>query len=501
MVGRKLGILFLAAVLLAFLTGYFAKDLLPRQLFRDPDESFDLVTDALKSRYYYEIDQDSIDIAYLDSLRAIVDSYATQNNDPYTRLYEIPSITTYQSDEYYIGIGISLTYEDNYLRIQNVDRQSDAYGHIIPNDLIIGVKSNSQFIDFDLITREEMLDYIQGDLGETITLVYKTPDQIIREIDVTIKQIDTPSVTTMDLGEEDLAYIKIHQFHAAYDELSPGTSFLFKQALSEIENEIFANATLDDTLIIDLRDNPGGALTALHNSGDQNTIPGIVQDLLSRNDDQPLFSMIPRNIDERVDFYSNRLELRDYNIAVLVNENSASAAEVLAATLYQSAGYLLYGKPTYGKNVYQTSITLFEYQGSSYGLTYTEGMWTYGNELNVKDNPLPVIEINQSGIRTLDIPFYEGEVELNEVSLPLSTYQKLYNAYYMLNETSSIRTDGYFDSATEDAMETIQMDFGLDVTGKLDRDTAIALFDLYTESMYDLTYDHQLNELITRLNS
>ena len=71
----------------------------------------------------------------------------------------------------------------------------------------------------------------------------------------------------------------------------------------------------------------------------------------------------------------------------------------------------------------------------------------------------------------------------------------------MFDDSRAIRTDGYFDEDTQFAMYAIQAAYGLNFTGKLDRDTAIALFDLYTESMYDLTYDHQLNELITRLNS
>ena len=151
------------------------------------------------------------------------------------------------------------------------------------------------------------------------------------------------------------------------------------------------------TLIIDLRDNPG-ALTALHNQGVSSLIPGIAQQLLPRNIVAPLFTMIPRSGTVQV-FEGALSQLKPYDIKVLVNEHSASAAEVLAAALQSRGGYELYGRPTYGKGVYQNQLRLSDINGIRYSLIYTEGQWYYGDSLNVSTTPLDVNLINNTGIK------------------------------------------------------------------------------------------------------
>jgi len=81
MVGRKLGLLFLLAVVLSFLTGYFAKEIMPAFFTGKPSETFDFLTEFLDENYYYPLDDKKIDQAYIDSLYAIVESYSQQHND------------------------------------------------------------------------------------------------------------------------------------------------------------------------------------------------------------------------------------------------------------------------------------------------------------------------------------------------------------------------------------------------------------------------------------
>lgn len=500
MVGKKLGILFLAAVVLAFLTGYFAKDLMPAFQSGNTSDSFDLITDYLIDNYYYDIDEEAIDQAYIDSLYQIVESYAKTYQDPYTRVYAIPQDAVVRYDEVYMGMGVSIEVIDQALKIIDVNKDSDAFSKVIPGDLIIGVVNGEEEVLFSTLeSNEDMLEYLSPENLTSHTLIIQTADHDVSNVTIFIREIETPSVETKTIDDPTIGYIKINQFNAFTDvTYSPGTSFLFKQALTEIEENILLENPETKTLIIDLRDNPGGALTALHNAyADQNIyIPGIIQELLPRSLEKPIFSMIPRDESLERTFNNTRLEKKPYDIKVLVNEHSASASEVLAAALYTNGGYTVYGKPTFGKNVYQNSVSLFNYKGVEYGLSYTEGKWYYDGDKNVADHPIPVVEINQEGLLTLETPMYQGEVGLDDVSLGLITYQKFFNIYYQDSLIETLREDGYFDQALEDIIETYQIEQGLTVTKTLNRETAMSIFQVIQTLTANIDYDIQLSELI-----
>jgi carboxyl-terminal processing protease len=500
MVGKKLGILFLAAVVLAFLSGYFIQNLVPGFTPGNSDDSFDLITDYLIDNYYYELDNETIDQAYIDSLYQVVETYARKNNDPYTRVFAIPQTSEVRYDEVYVGMGISIEILEDSLRIIDVNPESDAFNKVLPNDVIIGVSTGSEDILFDeLENSEDMLTYLSSQGKTQQNLIIQTPDGIIETIEILITEIATPSVVAKTIEDPNIGYIKINQFNAFMDATySPGTSFLFKEALTQLETQKLLETPETKTLILDLRDNPGGALTALHNAyADQNIhIPGIIQELLPRSLEKPIFSMVPRDPSLTRTFNNTRLEKKPYDIKVLVNEHSASASEVLAATLFTNGGYTVYGKPTYGKNVFQSTVTLFNYKGIEYGLTYTEGMWFYDGDKNVMDNPIPVIEINQEGYYTLDIPMYAGELRLDDVSLSLINYQKFFNIYYEDTLLTPLREDGYFDSNFESVIEAYQIEMDLEVTKTLNRETAMSIFETLSIKKSSLNDDIQLQALI-----
>lgn len=504
MVGKKLGILFLGAVVLSFLSGYFIQNLMPAYFSVKKDESFDFITNYLKDHYYYQLDEKDIDQAYIDSLFSMVESYSQAKNDPYTRMIAIPKTSGSMSEEFYIGLGISIAFEGYHLRVLDINHQSDAFGKLLPNDLIIGVKEDDTTILFEKLSHpSDVVTYLAKNIDDVIHLVIKTPDLDIFDVDVMIREILTPSVETFDINEDEIAYLKINIFNAYMHDQSPGTSYLFKQALTQLEQNKLLLDPQTKTLILDLRDNPGGALTALHNQwSDTNLyIPGIIQDLLPRSLEQPIFSMIPRDQNQARHFNNSRMQPKPYDIKVLVNENSASAAEVLAATLYAHGNYTIYGMPTYGKNVYQSSVSLFEYKGVEYGLIFTEGKWYYDGDKNIENDPIPVVEILQQGFLTVDTPMYPGLIQKDQVSQALSSYQQFLNAYFkdVLNYT--LRKDGYFDEATEITLETFQFLVGLPVTGQIDRETAMVIYMMLVEYRNQLDVDVQLQTLISLIKN
>jgi carboxyl-terminal processing protease len=314
------------------------------------------------------------------------------------------------------------------------------------------------------------------------------------QISITYERIETPSAFTIDLEEDDIAYLRIARFNEFLSQDSLGTSKIFSDIILELEQTMLLTNPESKTLIIDLRDNPGGALSALHNQGVDGVIPGIVQQLLVRQNDLSVFSMMPKNGREQ-SFYGGLTQPKPYQIKVLVNQNSASAAEVLAAALHINGGYEIYGEPTFGKGVYQNQIRLIDYKDIRYSLVYTEGEWFYNGGKNVSDNPIPVTIINQEGLVTTRLPIYHGLLKHNDVDLNLINYQKWFNVYFDL----SLRVDGYFDLGTLDAVIMFQEAFDLTVNGEINKETARQIHDVHVRAQLDRSQDIQLNRLINMI--
>jgi carboxyl-terminal processing protease len=500
---KKLGILFLVSVLLAFLSGYFSSQILPSLPVGSGDDTFEFITESFKNYYYYDIEDDEIQDAFLAAMEASVNSYAASNNDPYTRLVATPLNVSPSDEEMFIGIGISFIVEDYNLRVDYVYPQGAAVGLLYPNDLVIGIKIDDLDILFeDLDNEEDVLSYLSGELDDVKTMIVQDPDLNISYIDITYQEIPTPTAYAMDLGigNENLSYIKINRFSRYVPDSTVGTAKVFQDALNLLETESLLIDSETKTLIIDMRDNPGGALTALHNQSSEGMIPGIAQQLLTKSVENTIFTMIPKN-GKVQNFYGSLTQPKAYNIAVLVNEHSASAAEVLAAALKYYGGYELYGAPTYGKGVYQNQIRLQDIDDIRYSLTYTEGKWFYGDQLNVSTTPLEVNLIAQEGIKAINMPVYHGQMVYNTVSAYLSSYQSFLNIHFNFEGLSLLRTDGYFDTATKEAVERYQLENNLSVTGVINIETSRSIHDLYMEYLDDMIHDVQLQGLLDLLNN
>ncbi len=494
---KKLGILFLFSVILAFAAGYFSSNLVENKMVIESDEIFEYITKAFDEYYYYDIESDEVYDAFIASMYAAVDSYALSNNDPYTRITAISTNISESSAESFVGMGVTFSFEDMNLRITDVYMESDLFGKIYPNDLIIGYIENDETTYFnDLDDHSDVINYFSGEVDDVKHILVKNPSSDdAYEVTFKLVEIHTSTAYSIDLNETSVSYIKIDEFSGYEENVSPGTNVVFNDALIALENDGLLNE--DQTLIIDLRDNPGGDLTALNNQG-TNLNPGITQLLLPKDLTAPVFSLIDKN--ESQTFYYGGLVLeKPYDIKVLVNENSASASEVLAAAL-SNYGYEVYGMPTYGKDVFQNSIYLNDIQNVRYYLTYTEGQWLYGDNLNVKDNPIPVIEIEQSGILSIDMPIYTHNLSYDMVSDDLMSYQAFLNEYFMLDEGSLLRTDGYYDMDTKNYVMQYQNEHGLEQTGEIDLITSQSIFLTYKEMTHDFTYDKQLMTLIEMID-
>lgn len=497
MVNKKLGILFLFSVILAFLAGFFAQRILPSTPQNNSSDMFDYIIQSFENYYYYDLEDEEIHEAFIRSMEAAINSIAEANNDPYTRLLAIPLSATPSDDEKFVGIGISFLFEDQNLRIGYVYPQGPAHGKFFPNDLIIGLRSEGNAILFkDLSSEDAVIQLLKGSLGDEKIFIVRDPLGNEHDVTITYQEILTPTAYFKNIGEANIAYIHITSFAGA-SETSVGTAAVFQDILNQLEQTILTGP--EKTLILDLRNNPGGALTALHNQGQSSMLPGITQQLLQRNLERPLFTMIPKSGTIQP-FYGNLSQPKPYDIKILVNEHSASAAEVLAAVLLTEGGYELYGRPTYGKGVYQNQVRLSDIRDVRYALIYTEGQWFYGDGLNVATTPLTVNLIESSGMRNLDMPIFKQVMSVNHVYQELSLYQAFFNEYYTLTGVDALRTDGYFDEATR--LKVMQYNTEKELSGDtISLETARHIHLDYIFQSVSLDYDDELQVLIDLIKS
>ncbi|RJX25714.1 MAG: hypothetical protein C4537_04120 [Acholeplasma sp.] len=496
-ISRKIGILVLIGFVLSFFAGYYIESILPTEPKTNTD-TFQYIVDAFQNYYYYDIDDEDVHEAFIATMQATVDTLAERNDDPYTRLVATPLSADPTDDEKFIGVGMSLSAEEGQLRIVSVYPNGAAAGILYPNDVILGFVENGihQYFSAD-DSAEKMFEKLSGELGEVKEFIISNPDKEEVIVPITYQEVLTPTVYQKSVNDPNIAYIRISRF-AGPSETSQGTASIFQSILNELESTKLTGE--QSTLILDLRDNPGGSLTALHNRGSQGISPGITQQLLVRNLNQPLFSMIPKSgVVEN--FYGNLNTPKPYDIKVLVNESSASAAEVLAAALSVEGGYTLYGMPTYGKGVYQNTIVLQDIRGVRYSLIYTEGEWFYGDGLqNVSTEPLEVTPLFDSGIKSLELPIYDGVMSVDHVYEELGAYQAFFNYYYQLEGVHALRTDGYFDEATRLIVAQFNIEFEIigDALGLLSARKVHDLFQIYDQ---DITFDNEVNEIISLINT
>lgn len=90
MVSKKLGIMFLAGVILAFFAGFFAERILPSSPASNSSDMFEYIIESFDNYYYYDIDNEEVHDAFIASMEATINTIAEKNGDPYTRLLATP---------------------------------------------------------------------------------------------------------------------------------------------------------------------------------------------------------------------------------------------------------------------------------------------------------------------------------------------------------------------------------------------------------------------------
>ena len=303
------------------------------------------------------IDEEYLDEKDEDSLReGLYAGLMSGLNDPYSVYYtaeQYKELNT-SNEGSYVGIGAVLQKdEDGGAQIvQLYEGGSGEQAGLKKGDVL-------KAIDGEDVTEKETADIaamIKESDKDSVTLTVQRAEQKeTLDIKVEIRDVEIQTVSHEMLNDE-TGYIRISEF-------SEVTSNQYKKAFEDLQDKGMKK------LVVDLRDNPGGLLTAVCDVLRQILPEGLIVYTEDKNG---------KKEEEKCD---GKSELA-MPLAVLVNGGSASASEIFAGAVKDYGIGTIVGTTTYGKGVVQTIQPLSD--GSAVKITIAKYFTPKGNDINKK---------------------------------------------------------------------------------------------------------------------
>ncbi|HXJ42859.1 MAG TPA: S41 family peptidase [Bryobacteraceae bacterium] len=259
--------------------------------------------------------------------------------DPHSNFFDPKDFDTLREDQrgHYAGVGMSVVSRNGKTVVVVPFVGSPAYkAGLRPGDTIVMVNDKST----DGLDSTKVAELLRGQKGTPVQIHigregYDQPlvFNIIRD-DISRKSV--PEIFALKPG---IGYIRVEQFNET-------TGREFEDGMKALDEDNLHG------LVIDLRSNPGGLLTEA---------VAIVDHLVPNGD--VIVSHKGRNSPERVYTARSGNKGRSYPIVVIVNRNSASAAEIVSGALQDHDRAWILGDNTFGKGLVQTVYPLIENAG------------------------------------------------------------------------------------------------------------------------------------------
>ena len=337
------------------------------------------VYSKIVSQYYEDVDKKAV----IDSAISGMTNYLDDTYTSYLDEDKANSLKT-ELNKTYVGIGVVL--KDN--KVVNIIENSPAHkAGIMAGDIVTKVNGN----DVTDISKEQLAKMInENSEGEDIAVARN--GEILEFDNIKPETLNSPSIT-YNMVENGVAYMKISVF-------SNTLSQQIKFAITELSKQNMSK------LLIDLRDNTGGYLEQAYESAELFLEKGkVVYSLVDKS------NKIKKVKDETE-------EKQNIPVIILVNGNTASAAEIFAASLKDSYGANIVGKTTFGKGKVQHTYSL-----DSGGLVkYTSSKWLRPNGQCIDNIGItPDYDIdnsvtqNEEGVSTLIDNQYNKAMELLKI--------------------------------------------------------------------------------------
>lgn len=293
----------------------------------DDIRNFSRVYEVVRQAYVEKVDNKTLMKAAITGMLSGLDPHSEYlDKDGLTQLNE-------DTTGEYSGLGIEVLQVDGGLRIVSpIDDTPAARAGIKPGDSI--VKVNGSVVDAQNV--DEMFRQLRGKPGSKIdlTIVHPNSDKLI-DLHLVRENITVSSVKVREL-EPGYAYVRISQFQ-------DDTAGDLEKKLSQL----IAKNGAPRGAVLDLRNNPGGLLTAAVGVSDDFLDAGTIVTTRGRLQDANMsFKAHPGD------------QLNGAPLIVLTNNGTASAAEIVSGALKDNRRALTMGQRTFGKGVVQTVLPL-----------------------------------------------------------------------------------------------------------------------------------------------
>lgn len=357
--------------------------------------------------------------------------------DPYSEYMdreEVEKFTETIIDSSFSGIGAEVTMEDGRVTVVSPIKDSPAErAGIHARDKILSVNGKS----LDGLTLNESVMQIRGPKGTQAKLEILrpgSPESV--EITVVRDDIDVETIFSSMLDDQ-LGKIEIRRF-------AQNTAEHFIEEIENLERQGMK------ALIIDVRNNPGGILPVVSEMAGALMPEGKTIVQTEERD-----GTIIKEVSEGTG--------KSYPIVVLINQGSASASEILAAALRESAGATVIGQTTFGKGTVQTAFQTSEQDGSNIKLTISKWLTPNGNSINEVGVEPDMIMDQPEFFMAIPIP-RDTILKYDMVSNDVKNLQIMLKGVGFMPD----RTDGYFSKGTEEAVRKFQLQYELEATGEVE---------------------------------
>lgn len=346
-------IIMIIAILFGFLIGnvvsFTKKETTNSSVPSELKEFVDTYNDIVNN-YYDKVNKEELIDAGIKGMINYLD-------DPYATYFDGTSSTNFNQtlEGNYEGVGIEVTLDNSKVKITKVFADTPAKkAGIKVGDYI--TKVNGESVEGKSLS--DVVSLIKTAKNKEVEITI-TRDNQEKTMKVTRTTVDMP-YTSSKVYEENgkkIGYLKIEMF----------SNNITKQVKKELESLKKKNI---DKLVIDVRDNPGGYLTQ---------VTEILSLFMTKKD--VIYQLQTKNNKEKVYGTSSKATY-SYPVVVLINENSASASEILASAFKETYNAEIVGVNSYGKGTVQKTGDLNN--GDTIKYTVQKWLTPRGNWINEK---------------------------------------------------------------------------------------------------------------------
>ena len=288
---------------------------------------FGEVMERTKVSYVEEITDKKLIESALNGMLTSLDPHSSYlNEQDYKYMNE-------QTSGKFGGLGIEITMENGIVKIISpIDDTPAAKAGLLAGDYITDIDGETVIG----LTLNEVVSKLRGKVGTKVKISVRRVNAKPFDVTLTRDEIKIQSVKS-ELKNKDILYIRISAFNEDIDE---DISKAVQKAQKDLKNKLSG-------IVIDVRNNPGGLLDQAVKVSDLFLQQGEIVSTRSRNEaDTIKYSATAGDIAENLP------------IVVMINEGSASAAEILAGALQDHHRAVVLGNKSFGKGSVQTVIPL-----------------------------------------------------------------------------------------------------------------------------------------------